>query len=154
MRSALIADSPIGLLTLVEEDGALAEVRFGESRGDEELRETPLLAQAKKELEEYFRGERQVFTVKLAPKGTPFQRKCWQTLLSIPYGETRTYRQQAEMAGNPRACRAAGMSNRRNPLPVFIPCHRVVGRNGQLTGYAGGLEIKETLLTLERKYRT
>jgi len=153
MISALVVDTPIGFLTLVEENGALAEVRFGIQLRDENQQETPLLAQAKRELEEYFRGERKDFAVKLAPKGTPFQQKCWQALLNIPYGETRTYGQQAEAAGNAEACRAVGMSNHRNPIPILIPCHRVVGKNGRLTGYAGGLQIKEALLTLERMHR-
>ena len=153
MRSAWIVETPIGLLTLVEEDGALVQVRFGKNLKDEPLIQTSLLAQAARELEEYFRGERKIFGVKLAPKGTPFQQKCWQVLADIPYGQTRTYRQQAEMVGNANACRAVGMSNHRNPIPVFIPCHRVVGANGKLAGYAGGLEIKEKLLILERMHR-
>ena len=90
--------------------------------------------------------------MKLAPVGTPFQMKCWQALCEIPYGETRTYRQQAERVGNPKACRAVGMSNHRNPIPIFIPCHRVVGTGGKLTGYAGGLEAKDQLLSLERMH--
>ena len=150
---ARVMQSPIGMLTLVEEDGAISEVRFGEKTGGAALAETPLLLQARRELEEYFRGHRKTFEVKLAPKGTPFQQKCWQALLAIPYGETRTYGQQAQLIGNAKACRAVGMGNHRNPIPIFIPCHRVVGVNGQLTGYAGGLEIKETLLTLERMHK-
>lgn len=94
-------------------------------------------------------GKRRAFTVALAPGGTVFQRRCWEALEAIPYGETRTYAQQAAAAGNPRACRAAGLANNRNPLPIFIPCHRVVGKNGALVGYGGGLGIKEKLLNLE-----
>ena len=150
MKYAAIMDSPIGLLTLVEEDGALREVRFGKSCEDITVGDTPLLAQAKQELNEYFGGQRQTFSVPLKPKGTPFQQRCWEALLQIPYGETRTYGQQAAMIGSPKACRAVGMGNHCNPLPVFIPCHRVVGANGKLTGYAGGLKIKETLLKIER----
>ena len=150
MKFAAVMETPIGALTLVEEDGALAEVRFGKRCDDGEISDTPLLQQAVRELGEYFSGQRKAFTVPLAPKGTPFQQKCWQALLQIPYGQTRTYGQQAAMIGNPKACRAVGMGNNRNPLPIFIPCHRVVGANGALTGYAGGLNIKEKLLQIER----
>ena len=150
MKYAAVMDSPIGPLTLVEEDGALVEARFGSDLTGVEENDTPLLQQAVRELSEYFAGRRQSFTVPLAPRGTPFQQKCWQALLAIPYGETRTYGQQAAMIGNPKAYRAVGMANHRNPLPIFIPCHRVIGTGGTLTGYAGGLDIKETLLQLER----
>lgn len=150
MKYAAVMDSPIGLLTLVEEDGALTEVRFGQRCDDAKQQETPLLLQAVRELDEYFGGLRQSFTVPLAPRGTSFQQQCWQALLQIPYGETRTYAQQAAMIGKPKACRAVGMGNHHNPLPIVIPCHRVVGKNGKLTGYAGGLDIKEKLLKIER----
>lgn len=145
-------DSPIGMLTLVEEDGALKELHFGaqpHARQDD----TPLLEQAAQELSEYFGGQRKQFTVPLSPEGTAFQQKCWQALCKIPYGETRTYAQQADLIGRPKACRAVGMANHRNPLPIFIPCHRVIGKNGKLTGYAGGLKTKEILLTIERMNR-
>ena len=142
--------SPLGELTLIEEDGKLTEIRFGASAEDAVLAQTPLLHQAQRELEEYFRGERRNFSIPLAPKGTDFQQKCWNALLQIPYGETRTYAQQAQMIGQPKACRAVGMGNHRNPIPILIPCHRVLGKNGSLTGYAGGLDIKEKLLKLER----
>ena len=150
MKYAVVTDSPIGLLTLVEEDRALCEVRFGEKREGLVLCETPLLKKAVQELNEYFSRQRKNFTIPLNPKGTPFQQRCWNALLQIPYGETRTYGQQAAMIGNPKASRAVGMGNHCNPLPIFIPCHRVVGANGTLTGYAGGLDIKETLLQIER----
>lgn len=150
MKYAFVMDSPFGLLTLVEENGALTELRFGARIEGLCLQETPLIQQAVQELEEYFAAERTVFTVPLAPQGTPFQQQCWKALLQIPYGQTRTYGQQAAMIGKPKACRAVGMGNNRNPLPVFIPCHRVIGANGRLTGYAGGMDIKEILLNIER----
>ena len=150
MKNALLMSSPVGMLTLIEEEQALTEVRFGANVRDALLNDTPLLMQASRELEEYFRGERKAFTVPLSPRGTAFQKRCWEALCRIPYGETRTYAQQAAMIGNSKACRAVGMSNHRNPLPIFIPCHRVIGKNGTLTGYAGGLTIKETLLNIER----
>lgn len=150
MKYALVMESPVRTLTLVEEDGALTEVRFGLDVRKECLQSTPLLRQAEAELNEYFSGERKTFTVPLRPQGTPFQLKCWNALLQIPYGETRTYGQQAAMIGQPKACRAVGMGNHRNPLSIFIPCHRVVGKDGTLTGYGGGIDIKEKLLQLER----
>ena len=153
MKYALIISSPIGALTLVEEDGALTEVRFGEKAQGVMLKSTELLERAARELDEYFCGERRAFTIPLNPHGTPFQKRCWDALCRIPFGETRTYAQQAAMIGNPKSCRAVGMGNHRNPLPIFIPCHRVIGKNGTLTGYAGGLDIKETLLNIERMTR-
>ena len=106
---------------------------------------------AVKELEEYFQGKRKVFTVPCVPKGTDFQKRVWEALIQIPYGETRTYKEIAAAAGNPKASRAVGMANNRNPIPIIIPCHRVIGTNGSLTGYAGGLKVKEYLLKLERE---
>ena len=150
MMGAMIVQSPIGTLTLVEQGDALTEVRFGEKLMGETLCETALLLQAAQELDEYFQGMRRAFSVPLAPKGTPYQLRCWHALCAIPYGETRTYAQQAALIGSPKACRAVGMGNHHNPLPIFIPCHRVVGKKGTLTGYAGGLDIKQQLLTLER----
>lgn len=148
--ASVINHSPIGALTLVEENGALVELRFGINTEDAICAQTPVLMQAAQQLEEYFCAKRRTFTVPLAPKGTPFQLRCWQALCDIPYGQTRTYAQQAQAVGNPKACRAVGMANHRNPLSIFIPCHRVVGKNGSLTGYGGGLPIKEALLNLER----
>jgi len=147
---AWLVETPIGLVTLVETDGKLTEARFGECVKQETVKKTPLLSQAAHELREYFQGKRKTFTIPLAPAGTLFQQKCWQALEEIPYGQTRTYQQQAQAIGQPKACRAVGMANHRNPLPIFIPCHRVVGKDGKLTGYAGGLAAKERLLSLER----
>ncbi len=150
-----ICPSPIGPLTLEEEHGALAAVRFNPDLPRDAaplaLPSTPLLRQAAAELREYFAGERREFTVPLAPKGTPFQQKVWAALQAIPYGERRSYKDVAVMVGNEKACRAVGMANNRNPLPIFIPCHRVVGANGKLVGYAGGLEVKSYLLELENE---
>lgn len=142
-------NSPVGWLTLVEEKGALTELRFGMPRPEETLQETPLLLKAKHQLEGYFAGSRKSFDLPLAPKGTPFQQQCWQALQRIPYGQTCTYGQEAKAIGNPKACRAVGMGNHANPIPILIPCHRVIGSNGKLTGYAGGIEIKRKLLLLE-----
>ena len=148
MQYLLHLESPIGPLTLTEEDGALIRLDFGKK--GQAGPETTLLAEAKKQLEQYFSGTLRSLTLPLRPEGTPFQQKVWAALLQIPWGETRTYGQVAAMIGQPKACRAVGMANNRNPLPIFIPCHRVIGANGQLTGYAGGLSAKEHLLSLEQ----
>lgn len=106
--------------------------------------------QAARELSEYFAGKRRTFDVPLDMRGTEFQRRAWQALVAIPYGETRTYGQQASMLGNPRASRAVGLANGSNPVSIIVPCHRVIGSTGKLTGYGGGLHRKEALLELER----
>ncbi len=158
-------DSPVGALMLTEEDGMLTEIRFlkdteklasakvvapGESGiTKESFLISPVLEKARRELAEYFAGERQRFTFPYEGKGTAFQRRVWRALEQIPYGETRSYRQIAAAVGNPGACRPVGMANHANPLPIVVPCHRVIGADGRLTGYAGGLDIKERLLALE-----
>jgi len=116
---------------------------------DMERVETSLIKEANLQLEAYFAGRLKRFDLPFALQGTDFQKKVWESLVTIPYGETITYGQLAEKVGNPNASRAVGMANSRNPLPVFIPCHRVIGAGGKLTGYTGGLEIKRKLLTLE-----
>ena len=110
---------------------------------------TPLLLEGERQLLEYLGGRRKVFDLPLNPQGTPFQCRVWQALEAIPWGETRTYRDIALAVDSPRGFRAVGMANHHNPIPIFIPCHRVVGADGSLTGYAGGLELKKALLSLE-----
>lgn len=143
----LFYDSPIGPMTLVQEGEVLARLDFDVPSQPEEA--TPLLLEACRQLREYFTGERKVFALPLAPEGTAFQKKVWAALRDIPWGETRSYGDIARAIGKPAACRAVGMANGRNPLPVFIPCHRVIGTNGSITGYSGGLEKKRFLLRLE-----
>ncbi len=144
-------ETPIGLCTLVEQEEKLIRLHFGMPDMAETLqRDTPLLTEAAHQLNAYFAGELTVFDIPIAAQGTLFQQKCWQVLRQIPYGQVRTYSQQAEMIGQPAAARAVGMANHRNPLPIIIPCHRIVGANGSLTGYAGGLWRKEQLLKLEK----
>ncbi len=142
---------------LIEADGCLCGVRFAtemqESMLAAEFCETPLLQQAKCQLQEYFAGKRKEFSLPLQLQGTPFQKKVWQALLTIPYGQTATYGQIATQIGSPKACRAVGMANHRNPLAILIPCHRVIGANGTLTGYGGGLSVKQALLALEDNYK-
>ena len=111
----------------------------------------PLLRRAAEELGEYLAGRRRDFTLPLDPSGSDFQRQVWQALRSIPYGQTRTYGQIAEQIGRRRAARAVGMANNRNPIAILIPCHRVIGSDGSMTGYAAGIAIKERLLALERR---
>lgn len=153
MKQILIVPSPVGPLTLTQEDQALTGLHFGEHPQQGAEGPTPLLEEAARQLEEYFAGQRKEFSLPLAPKGTEFQLRVWQALLQIPYGETRSYGELAAMVGNPKACRAVGGANHRNPLSILIPCHRVVGTGGSLTGYAGGLNVKEFLLKLESEAR-
>jgi len=141
--------SAIGPLTLSGGPDGLTGLDFGDHADGGES--CPLLERAAAELAAYFAGERRVFTVPLAPVGTDFQLRVWAALREIPFGETTTYGEIAARIGNPRACRAVGQANNRNPLPIFIPCHRVIGAGGRLTGYAGGLEVKRRLLELERR---
>jgi methylated-DNA-[protein]-cysteine S-methyltransferase len=148
--------SPVGRLTLVGSDQGLAAVlwqdddpsRVGRGATAEDTRH-PLLRQAQQELEEYFAGKRRTFTVKLDPSGTQFQNKVWKALRTIPFGETRSYGQIADQIGSRKAVRAVGAANGRNPIPIIVPCHRVIGADGTLTGFGGGLAIKARLLALE-----
>lgn len=145
---------PLGLYSITEDGKGICDVSFGKKELSDGLveEETPLLQKAAQQLSEYFNGQRKSFDLPLSLQGTPFQLADWKALQSIPYGETRTYQEIAIQVGNPKACRAVGMANHRNPVGIIIPCHRVIGKNGKLTGYAGGLGIKEALLLLEQKY--
>ncbi|MCH5353141.1 MAG: methylated-DNA--[protein]-cysteine S-methyltransferase [Acutalibacter sp.] len=151
MRAVTWISSPVGTLKLAEENGMITELRFEEWDGKTPKTETKLLSRAREELREYFAGKRREFTLPLAPKGTEFQRRVWEALLTIPYGETRSYGEIAALIGSPKASRAVGSANHRNPISIFIPCHRVIGADGSLTGYGGGLEVKRALLAIERK---
>lgn len=115
------------------------------------LSETALIKEAAKQLNEYLEGNRKVFDIPLELEGTPFQKLVWKALQDIPYSETRSYREIAESIGRPKACRAVGMANNKNPVAIFVPCHRVIGSDGKLVGYAGGMDIKEKLLDLEKQ---
>jgi methylated-DNA-[protein]-cysteine S-methyltransferase len=154
MTQHSIVDSPLGPLTLVGEAGALSGVYFAEHirRPADELfgnRDDAAFAGPTDQLAEYFAGERRSFDLTLQPKGNAFQRKVWTQLIRIPYGATRSYGQLAAALGDPRLARAVGAANGQNPLSIIVPCHRVVGSNGKLTGYAGGIERKGFLLDLE-----
>jgi methylated-DNA-[protein]-cysteine S-methyltransferase len=151
-------DSPVGKLKLVASDEGLVavlwendnprRVRLGESLANERH---PILVKAERQLSEYFAGKRNNFSLPLDMRGTRFQKDVWEALLAIPFGETRSYGQLAKRLGNPRATRAVGAANGRNPLSIIVPCHRVIGSAGQLTGFAGGLNTKTHLLKLEQK---
>ena len=144
--------SPIGRLRLCASETGLTHVLHeNQHRGEiEEAPGHPHLAKAVVQLQEYFGGTRQVFDVPLAPQGTLFQMEVWRVLRTIPYGETQSYADIAERIGRPKAVRAVGAANGRNPLSIFVPCHRVIGKNGSLTGYAGGLAQKSVLLEIEQ----
>lgn len=140
--------SPIGLLRLESDGEALCAVQLAPDRTDAEC-PCPVLAETARQLGEYFAGRRRDFDLPLRAAGTPFQQRVWAALRAIPYGETRSYGQIAAAVGNPKACRAVGMANNRNPIMIIVPCHRVIGADGRMVGYAGGVWIKEVLLRLE-----
>jgi methylated-DNA-[protein]-cysteine S-methyltransferase len=153
-KSLLFIDTPAGRFGMVEEDEAITQVFF-ENEGvllDARLEETKLLKKAGQQLQEYFAGRREIFDLPLAPKGTTFQLEVWRALQNIPYGETRSYKDIAAAVGNYKASRAVGMANHHNPIAIIIPCHRVIGSNGRLVGYGGGLDVKDYLLNLEKQY--
>ena len=157
-------DSPVGRLRLIAAGDQLVGIWFEHGRDaqrhadstDQELLQpgsSPVLDRTRQQLEEYFRGERREFDLPLAPEGPEFQQRVWQRLLRIQYGATTTYGALAQSLGNPNASRAVGLANGSNPIPIVIPCHRVIGANGALTGFGGGLPIKSALLELEREER-
>lgn len=161
MKNAYFYDTTIGKILILEEEQGITELSLI-ADSDYELRsealaleyameETMLLKEAARQLNEYLEGKRTEFTVQLNPKGTQFQQKVWEELRTIPYGETRSYKQIAEAIGNVNASRAVGMANHYNPIMCMIPCHRVIGANGSLVGYAGGLPVKEQLLNMEKQ---
>jgi len=167
MENKYYFNTPIGWLLIVENGEAITQLNFirdyVEDGRDQQVmnkvggndisftKKTPFMKEAVKQLQEYFQGIRKNFKLPLAPEGTAFQHKVWKALQEVPYGETRSYKQVACVAGNDKASRAVGMANNRNPIPIIIPCHRIIGANGKLVGYAGGLEVKGYLLNLENE---
>ncbi|MFD3500551.1 methylated-DNA--[protein]-cysteine S-methyltransferase [Streptomyces sp. NPDC058676] len=155
MKQHTVIDSPYGPLTLVADEGVLCGLYMTGQRhrppeetfGDRE--DLPAFGAAAEQLNAYFEGELKLFTLELRLHGTPFQRSVWEQLQKIPYGETRSYGELADTLGNPTASRAVGLANGRNPVGIIVPCHRVVGANGGLTGYGGGLDRKQRLLDFE-----
>lgn len=147
-------ETPLGTMIAVTNGEAITSLDFTEDTPKIEPFEHPLLLQLSKELEEYFAGERTVFTLPLNPSGTTFQKEVWKTLLTIPYGKTISYATEAERFGNLKATRAVANANGRNPIAILIPCHRVIASGGGLGGYSGGIEKKEFLLALESEKGT
>jgi len=152
MKNVWFYNYPIGIVGIAEEDGAISRVFFCEEKSLEgfEVIETQLIKKAAEQLREYFDGKRKEFDLPLALHGTDFMVSVWQALMTIPIGETRSYKEVAAMISKPSACRAVGMANNRNPIAIIIPCHRVIGQNGDLVGYGGGLSTKQFLLELEK----
>lgn len=155
MRYYMELECPVGMVRIVEEDGFIVSVHTMQEiesmSADIVYQETEVLLSAKKQLEEYFAGIRKDFDLPLKAKGTPFQLLVWEQLKRIPYGETRSYGEIAKAIGNPKASRAVGGANNKNPIGIIVPCHRVIGTNGKLIGYAGGLGMKAKLLNLEKE---
>jgi len=144
-------ESKFGIITIISNGKAITGIKIiGKTDIPFKKEASKLTDKAAEELSEYFAGKRREFDIPLSPDGTEFQRSVWETLMSINYGETRSYKQVAEMVGKPNACRAVGMANNKNPIWIMIPCHRVIGADGSLTGYGGGLELKQQLLKLEK----
>ena len=149
-------ESPVGPLLLATDDGGLRSIEFLNGRRTAQANpqwhdDAEPLREIIRQLRAYFAGDLETFDLPLAPQGTPFQLSVWNRLCEIPYGETISYGELARRIGNPNASRAVGLANGSNPIPIVIPCHRVIGSNGKLTGYGGGLPIKEKLLGLERR---
>jgi methylated-DNA-[protein]-cysteine S-methyltransferase len=149
-------ESPAGRLLLAADEAGLKKLLFAEGRspvepGESWREDSAPLKRTVQQLRAYFAGELRDFDLPVAPEGTPFQQRVWRELLNIPYGETTSYGELARRLGNPNASRAVGLANGANPIAIVIPCHRVIGSNGKLTGYGGGLPNKERLLALERR---
>ncbi len=151
-------NSPVGKLKIVASAKTLIAVEWEEKPGDRKKHDPPKLAprhpilrETERQLGEYFAGTRTHFDLPLEARGSEFEKKVWRALKKIPYGKTRSYRDLAKAIGSPKACRAVGAANSRNPLPIVVPCHRVIGANGKLTGFTGGLERKATLLAHEAR---
>jgi methylated-DNA-[protein]-cysteine S-methyltransferase len=144
----------VGRIALTEKSGRITGLYFETDAvpGPFELRETALLKEASRQLTAYFKGELKEFTLPLEQEGTEFMQSVWKALCNIPYGATASYKDIAVAVGRPKACRAVGMANNRNRIPLIIPCHRVIGANGKLVGYGSGLDLKEKLLAIERKW--
>jgi methylated-DNA-[protein]-cysteine S-methyltransferase len=156
-----VINSPVGTLTLVAKNKKLSAVLWENDRPNRvklgemhEENDHPILIEAERQLDEYFSGKRDRFDIEMEFTGTEFQKKVWSALLTIPFGETRSYSEIAAQIGNQKAVRAVGAANGRNPISIIAPCHRVIGASGNLTGFAGGLDSKELLLNLESNRKT
>ena len=163
---SFLYNKEIGYLEIIEEKDGISEISFLGNIDIEKRKnlyniftESPLTKKCSQQLEEYFNGKRKEFNIKLDIKGTKFQKQCWETLLKVPYGETISYNDEAKMMGNDKAVRAVGSANGKNCIPIIIPCHRIISKDGKLGGYSGGeggnkgIEIKKYLLELEKKFK-
>lgn len=154
MKNLYYYNTKIGKLGICEENGDITNIYFENSKiknEDYEIMENEIIKEANRQLSEYFDGKRKEFKLPLNPKGTDFKQSVWASLQRIPYGKTCTYKDVAIDIDNPKACRAVGLANNTNPIPIIFPCHRVIGSNKKLVGYAGGLEIKQYLINLEKE---
>jgi methylated-DNA-[protein]-cysteine S-methyltransferase len=153
MKNIFFYQTDFGIIGIAGNENAVTNLYFqGENTPEDAIvSETEILEEAGGQLRAYLTGQLKDFTLPLAPSGTEFMQRVWQSLRTIPYGETRSYQEIAQSVGNKKASRAVGLANNRNPIPIFIPCHRVIGANGKLIGYGGGLELKARLLELEKK---
>jgi len=151
MKNLFYYNSPVGKIGIAEEGGSVTNLFFERETAPEgvEIKETAVLKETYRQLGEYFEKKRKKFDIPLKLEGTEFQKKDWQQLLKIPYGETKSYGEIAKALGIPKGARAVGLANNRNPISIIVPCHRVIGSDGKLVGYGGGLPIKEALLKLE-----
>ena len=155
MKNTFYYNTKIGEIAIEENGVAITRLYFVNKDLEKEVEikeETWLMRKAIKEIKEYLEGKRNSFDLPLEPEGTEFQKKVWNVLKEIPYGETRSYGEIAKLIGNEKASRAVGMANNKNPIMIMIPCHRVIGVNGKLVGYAGGLDVKEKLLNIEKNH--
>ena len=149
MNNIYFYETEIGTIGIRENNKCITDIYFSKINTNDNIEESELIKECFRQLKEYFEGNRKNFDLPIEPKGTEFQNKVWNELLKIPYGKTKSYKDIALAIGNEKACRAIGMANNKNPIPIIIPCHRVIGSNGKLVGYSGGINVKEKLLNIE-----
>ena len=152
MKFGKIYNTSIGKISIIQEGEYIVKIEFGEELKDIEIKETKLILKTISEIKEYLEGKRKEFDIPIKLQGTKFQKKVWNELLKIPYGETCSYKDIAIRINNEKGVRAVGMANHNNPIAIIVPCHRVIGKNGKLVGYAGGIDIKSKLLEIEKLF--
>ena len=152
MKFGKIYNTSIGKISIIQEGEYIVKIEFGEILKNVEIKETTLISKTINEIKEYLNGNRKKFDIPIKLNGTGFQKKVWNELLKIPYGETCSYKDIAIRINNEKGVRAVGMANHSNPIAIIVPCHRVIGKNGKLVGYAGGIDIKSKLLEIEKLF--
>ena len=152
MKFVKIYNTLIGKISIIQEGEYIVKIEFGKILKDVEIKETTLISKTINEIKEYLNGNRKKFDIPIKLNGTGFQKKVWNELLKIPYGETCSYKDIAIRINNEKGVRAVGMANHNNPIAIIVPCHRVIGKNGKLVGYAGGIDIKSKLLEIEKLF--